>query len=249
MIVSSGCAIVLRSAAAEVEVWRKPMDFMKLLKSLEELLYEVVSWLVFYPLTIWRCLVDPLHMMRYADEELADQPQNQYDDMLSPPLFLLLTLLLAQSLSHAMPSLYDDSALPPVLSSTANLLIARGVIFSVLPLVMAVTLVQRKKIRLTRETLRPPFYSQCYVAALFVLVAGIGLDLMLIPHRAGLGAGATVFCAAILWYGQAQVRWFRQDLQITTAAAIGLFVSRFLVAIIVILAVALAIGWSLKSWK
>ena len=34
------------------------MDFMKLLKSLEELLYEVVSWLVFYPLTLWHSLTD-----------------------------------------------------------------------------------------------------------------------------------------------------------------------------------------------
>ncbi|WP_377298859.1 permease [Rhizobium sp. SGZ-381] len=225
------------------------MDFMKLLKSLEELLYEVVSWLIFYPLTIWRSLVNPLYMMRYADEELADKPQDQYDDMLSPPLFLLLTLLLAQSISHAIPSLYDDSTLPPILSSTANLLIARGVIFSVLPLVMAVTLVRRKNIRLTRETLRPPFYGQCYVAALFVLVAGIGLDLMLIPHQVGLTTGAILFAAAVTWYGQAEVRWFKRDLHITTAASIGLFVTRFLVALIVILVVALALGLTLKSWK
>lgn len=27
---------------------------MKLLKSLEELIYEVVTWLVFYPITMWR---------------------------------------------------------------------------------------------------------------------------------------------------------------------------------------------------
>lgn len=225
------------------------MDFMKLLKSLEELLYEVVSWLVFYPLTLWRSLANPLHMMRYADEELADSPQDQYEDTLSPPLFLLLTLLLAQAISHAIPSLYDDSTLPPILSSTANLLIARGVIFSVLPLVMAVTLVRYKKIRLTRETLRPPFYSQCYVAALFVLIAGIGLDLMLIPHQAGLATGAALFAVAIAWYGQAQVRWFKRDLHITTAAGVGLFLSRFLIAVIVILGVALAIGWTLKSWK
>lgn len=225
------------------------MDFMKLLKSLEELLYEVVCWLVFYPLTLWRSLADPLRMMRYADEELADRPQDQYEDTLSPPLFLLLTLLLAQAISQAVPSLYDSSTLPPILSSTANLLIARGVIFSVLPLVMAVTLVRRKNIRLTRDTLRPPFYSQCYVAALFVLIAGIGLDLMLIPHQAGLATGAALFAVAIGWYGQAQVRWFKRDLHITTVAGVGLFVSRFLMAVIVILGVALAIGWTLKSWK
>lgn len=50
------------------------LDFMKLLKSLEELLYELVSWLLFYPLTMWRSVVRPLSMMRYADTELADRP-------------------------------------------------------------------------------------------------------------------------------------------------------------------------------
>ena len=53
---------------------------MKLLKSLEELLYELVSWLLFYPITMWRSVLKPLNMMRYADTEL------------------LITLLLSQGL-------------------------------------------------------------------------------------------------------------------------------------------------------
>jgi len=40
------------------------MDFMRLLQSLEELLYELVSWLVFYPVTLWRTLTRPREMMR-----------------------------------------------------------------------------------------------------------------------------------------------------------------------------------------
>ncbi len=48
------------------------MDFMRLLKSLEELLYELASWLIFYPMTMWRTLRRPQAMMHYADVELAD---------------------------------------------------------------------------------------------------------------------------------------------------------------------------------
>jgi hypothetical protein len=47
------------------------MDFMRVLRSFEELLYEVASWLVFYPLTMWKALRRPQAMMRYADAELA----------------------------------------------------------------------------------------------------------------------------------------------------------------------------------
>ncbi|SFV34632.1 hypothetical protein SAMN05216456_1952 [Devosia crocina] len=37
------------------------MDFMKLLKSIEELLYELITWFVFYPLTLWR--IDAMNPM------------------------------------------------------------------------------------------------------------------------------------------------------------------------------------------
>ncbi|MBW9115583.1 permease [Rhizobium cauense] len=225
------------------------MDFMKLLKSLEDLLYEMVSWLVFYPITMWRSIVNPLRMMKSADEELGDREEDRYSDTLSPPLFLLLTLLLAQAISSAVPSIYADATLPPLLASTPNLLLARGVIFGMLPLVMAVTLARRKSVRLTRESLRPPFYSQCYVATAFVFVAGMGLDLILIPHHLGLTAGVGVLAVATVWYGLAQIRWFKHDLGISTAASVTLFLGRFLLAIHMIVAVALLIGWTLRNWK
>lgn len=39
------------------------MDFMKIPKSLEEFLYEVMTWLVFYPRKMWLALRRPLVMM------------------------------------------------------------------------------------------------------------------------------------------------------------------------------------------
>lgn len=224
------------------------MDFMKLLKSLEELLFELASWLIFYPMTFWRSLVRPLDMMRYADVELSDSLEDQYDDTLSPPLFLLITLLIAQAVSTAFPSIYDPSTAPKALSSGSNLLIARGVIFSVFPLVMAVTILRRKAIRLTRGTLRPPFFSQCYVVAPFVFFAGLGLDLMLIPGRQGLGAGIFVMLLAFIWYAQAEIRWLRRDLQIGTVLAAGLFVRGLAIAMLTILGLTLLIAWGLKNW-
>src|SRR5690349_10768094 len=70
------------------------MNFFNLLQSLDELLYEVMSWLVFYPITLWRTLVRPLQMMDYSDVEQGDASDQQYTDTLSPPLFLLLSLII-----------------------------------------------------------------------------------------------------------------------------------------------------------
>ncbi len=226
------------------------MDFMKVLKSLEELLYELVSWLVFYPLTLWRACVSPLSMMRYADLELADRPEDQYDDGISPPLFLLITLLIAQGLSTLIPRGAAEKAAETALSaSDTNLLIARGVIFGIFPLAMAVTLLVSKRARVTRNALRPPFFSQCYVAAPFVFLLGLSIDLILIPGGAWAGPGVLVLVMAVLWYGQAQVRWFRLDLAIGTMRAAALFLLAFVLALVAALFVAFAVGWGFQHWK
>ena len=61
------------------------MDFMKLLKSIEELLYELISWFVFYPLTFWRIVRHPIATLSYAQKELTEKSENQFDDAVSPP--------------------------------------------------------------------------------------------------------------------------------------------------------------------
>lgn len=223
------------------------MDFMKLLKSLEELLYELVSWLVFYPVTMWRSIVRPLEMMRYADTELADNPEDQYEDTLSPPLFLLITLLLSQGFSSALPSIYDSAAAAKELGSASNLLIARGVIFGIFPLCMAVTLLRSKNIRITRNSLRPPFFSQCYVAAPFAFVLVLGFDFVSMPQEEGALAGLITIIVAMIWYAQAQIRWFIHDLGMGRARAVFVFFGAFLFATFAAFFIALLITLDAKS--
>jgi hypothetical protein len=220
---------------------------MKLLKSLEELLYELVSWLVFYPVTMWRSVVRPLSMMRYADIELADKPEDQYQDTLSPPLFLLITLLLSQGLSASLPSVYDPTEATRELGSGSNLLIARGVIFGIYPLCMAVTLLRSKSVRISRNSLRQPFFSQCYVAAPFAFIFVLGVDFLSMPQDQGALAGIVAMAVALTWYAQAQVRWFMCDLDIGAIRAAGIFVGAFLFATVAAFFVALLITLDAKS--
>ena len=64
------------------------MDFMKWLNSLDELLYEVMSWLLFFPVTLWRASVQPLRTMGYVEQQVSVPAEEQYAAVLSPPLFL-----------------------------------------------------------------------------------------------------------------------------------------------------------------
>ena len=157
------------------------MNFLTILKSLDDLLYEVMSWLVFYRLTLWRALTQPLVMMRYADTELKDAPERQYTDVLSPPLFLLLTLLISHMVELAVigdsPLIASRRGLAVLISDDTSLIALRMVAFATFPLTMAVRMVRAKRQKLERETLKLPFYSQCYAAGPLALMFSVGTTL------------------------------------------------------------------------
>lgn len=192
---------------------------MKFLKSLDELLYEIVSWLVFYPVTMWRSIRHPKAMMRYAGAELGDDPPEQYTETLSPPLFLLLSLFIAHG-SEIMLARWEATWIrPAMLASDSNLLIFRAILFSLFPLLMSVRLLRRRKIAIDRETLRPPFYSQCYVAAPFALGISVAGQIGRIDTAATAIAGFALFAAVVTWYLAVETRWFKADLGMSAGRA------------------------------
>ncbi|HEV7304890.1 permease [Ensifer sp.] len=217
------------------------MDFMRLLKSIDELLYELVSWLLFYPLTMWRTLRQPQAMMRYADVELSDDASEQYTETLSPPLFLLITLLLAHGVELGLVNQTTPWSPPPLLASDSNLLMFRAVAFGILPLLMAVKLLRHKGARLTRDTLRAPFYSQCYVTAPFALVLSVGMLLTRTQSQSALMTGVAFVLAAFVWYVIVETRWFKADLGLSSARAGLRVVWTLLQALFAILLVGAAI--------
>ncbi|WP_369027247.1 hypothetical protein [Qipengyuania sp. RANM35] len=188
------------------------MDFMKILKSLEQALYEVMVWLVFYPLTMWKVITRPGEMMAYADEELDDADEDRYSDRLSPPIFLAITLGISHALELSTGLNSDQKGL---LADDQNLLAFRMFIYSVYPLVLTVRLLRKQGIALDRKTMLPPFYAQCYVAAPWAAVAGIA------PVVAFSAQGRTgealltalgVMFVAFIWYMVLQTRWFAKSL-------------------------------------
>jgi hypothetical protein len=194
------------------------MGFMQFLKSLDDLLYEIVTWLVFYPITLWRTLRHPWQMMDYADTELEDRPEQQYTDTLSPPLFLLLTLLLSHAVELTVlgqsPLVKDTTGIAGLITDDTTLLLLRLLIFSTFPLIMALRMVRKQKLALTRDTLRQPFYSQCYLAGPFALLIGLGSIATQLHWRDAQLAGAALMTLAFLWYGGFQTRWFARKLQV-----------------------------------
>lgn len=202
------------------------MDLMRLLRSLEELLYELTSWMVFFPRTLWLTLTQPTRMMDYGALEATDDGKkvDPYRATITPPLFLLLALLAA----HGVELLLVPASLllggarytQPGLDSRQNILLFRGVAFSLFPLLLAVRTLRRRGIDIDRDTLKPPFYAQCFVAAPFAFVVSSAAAVQRMEGYAWTDAAwAVLTIGAFVWLLVVETRWFRRHLELSTARA------------------------------
>lgn len=219
------------------------MDFMKLLKSIEELLYELISWFVFYPLTFWRIVVHPIAMLSYAQKELTEKADDQFDDAVSPPILLVLTLVMLHVVEGALNQAWA-AALPSLFQDDRNLLIFRAVSFSLFPLLFATMGLRASGARLTRKILKPAFYSQSYATVPFVLAASIGAQLSGHPTSWSASAvGAGFILAGTGWYLAVETAWLAKTTQVPVwrafATALGLFVAALFLLILIGLGVGL----------
>lgn len=200
------------------------MDLMKLLRSLEEFVFEAIALLFFYPRTLLRIVFKPLQAMEYAEQEEAADKPIPYDDAVSPPLLLLITLALANAAGLALHVPQAADAAPvakAILSSPQNLLLFRSLLFSLIPLTAAVLLLRKRRQVASRSALRQPFFGQCYLASPFALVISLGVSVGQVPGH-HLGLAGTIACAlAFAWMVGVQAAWFRARLGIGWPAALG----------------------------
>jgi hypothetical protein len=200
------------------------MNFLQLLRSFEELLFEVISWLLFYPRTIWRIATHPIAMANYAEREIHDKEDRQFDDSISPPLFLLLSVVLAHVIelqTHALvlPAMNGVGNL--ILRKQDYLLFYRCVMYSTWPLLAATVALTFQHRPLDRRTLRAPFFAQCFLTGPFVLAFSIGTILIRSKAAPHIYIGWTVTVASSLWYIAVQTRWFETSLPCGGLAAFG----------------------------
>ena len=217
------------------------MDFFKLIQSLDELIYEVVSWLLFYPLTLWRMISAPLQTMAAAESEISDPDKGEFTQLVSPPLFLLLTLILVHALelgTVGQNELVTSSAgLSRFISDDTSLIIFRTLMYSALPLFAAMRLVRSRRARLDKQELRGPFYAQSYAAACFALLADAAPLAAYQFHWFGAGLQLAVFGVSLIWLLSVEARWFAAKLNVSIGRGLGeaaLMVGQWLLGVLIL---------------
>ena len=191
------------------------MPFIIFLKSFEVLLFEIVSWLVFYPRTFWRTVRQPLRMMKRAESEMKLEPAEQFRDLVSPPIFLLLTVVAANAIEVAVvgnnPLIDEGIGLAGMITDNTSLILFRLVAFASLPMIAAVFALGVMKRPINRDTLQPIFYAQCFATTPVVLVCSIAETLTRLPQDAANIPAAALFTVGGLFYVGIETSWFRQE--------------------------------------
>lgn len=212
------------------------MDFLKILRSLEEFLYEAITWLFFYPRTFWHILIRPLEMIVYSSGEITNKKDNPFNDSISPPLFLILTLgllhLIEVSLHSQLP-VSKNSVGNMIFGNTQDLIIYRAIAYCIWPLVFATGYLKHSHAVISRETLRDPFFAQCFMVTPFALGLGIGSQLTL-QHAPLLNIiGISCQLLSLGWYLVTQMRWLKFSFQHSYAKAFRLTAGYFMIGSVI----------------
>lgn len=231
------------------------MDIFNLSKVIEKGAFDVMMWILFFPLTILRMIFRPRTTLAYVREEDARAMAEDADDELAfqsamrPALFLFIAVLIASLMVPLTPEeimQYKRSEFgKSLLASWLSLTVYNMVIFSMVPLTAAVLLDVLTPGKMTRQTLRRPFDQQCYIGAPSMLVL---MTLMATYTMMDISTVVAVALALMLWLGRAEYVFFRDNSTMGRLTCLGLSAMTMVVGtLLVSLATIVTIGVNLEG--
>lgn len=188
------------------------MDFLKLLKSFEDFVYEALIWLILLPKTLWRVVLRPRQMVTYVQAEQTREGDDRYGDAISPPLLLILCVLVSHGIDLALRKQADQemgTLAGEMLKSEQNLLLYRTMAFGIWSLAGSVWYMLHTRQPIHRVNLRNPFYEQCYLVAPFAMAMSVSTTFALSGGLlSAFGVGLALL--ALLWFFIAEWHWVRE---------------------------------------
>ena len=195
------------------------MNLASIIRSIEEVIVEVVLWFVLIPKTLAKLITSPAWSMDYVTAEFARPAEQRFDEYLSPvTLWLVLGVI---------PCFWAMAPIAHFLGEDAKeQVFVLAVSLAVLPLGFAIGLLAAQGQRITRSNLRPLFYAQCYC---FTPVVVLALPAVLMTNRPDAFAhlprflGEISIAIGLTWLFFAEIVTIRRTLQTTWMRALLLF--------------------------
>jgi len=143
------------------------MSQFKILQALEDLIFEIMAWIMLLPKTLFQVIFTPVKIIDYVRSEWEKKPEERFDQFLSPIFFWIMVAVLPLTYTLLTEKELQQDGIFAVFSENKLLL---GACIAALPLLVYVTwieLINNRPIR--KSALRQMFYVQCYITSPAVL--------------------------------------------------------------------------------
>lgn len=214
------------------------MDVFNIAKSIEKFIFELLMWLIFYPYTLFRVILQPGYMLEYARQETVRDEDISFDSGMKPSIFLFLSIVIAAFFAPLAPAdlatIKGSQTGQYVTQSWINLLFFRMAVFSIFPITFALIYDLITPGQVTRNSLKVPFNQQCYICAPFTLVTS--LSFILYPHTGNI-AYLLALIAAQIWLLVSNFFFFKGQVGKSNGASAALTVTAFIIAWIAFLGI------------
>jgi hypothetical protein len=187
----------------------------------------------------------PDWIIAYTDKELGESPGEQFTDLISPPLFLIMSVVIAHGVEVALGNRLPRTnmqLLNQITASEENLLIFRAILYSVFPLVMAAGLLHARGTPIDRATLRSPFFLQCYLAAPFAVVTSSAVAFLTAHGPTYSVIGGVLLALALIWFVVVETRWLYRQIEQGWWRAFGLALRYLLFALLLVALILAAVA-------
>src|SRR5688572_6702391 len=154
------------------------MDFVKMIQSLQDLVFEIVVWVLLLPKTFFRALLRPDLMVKYVNSEFQKEPEKQFDDYVPPVLFYLMLAVIPAALYTWTGQGTEEGRSPFELTENNVLTSVLTTLISLLIYLVWIEALNKRPLR--RSGLRRLFFIQCYLVTpaqlIYTLLLGAGFD-------------------------------------------------------------------------
>ena len=207
------------------------MDILKIIESVEELLYGIALWILLAPRTLLFVIRRPQLITSYMAAQSAQLPEERFKEMMSPMLFwcligivphvMLLDYLVTIPTSRVST---EPEWISFMRQPFATRLIAIAITAIAGPLAIARKVLMETGQQVDRESLRSPFSVQCYcltpVYVLFLPTVFFILRFREVPVGAPTYISRVMFLLACSWFFWAESVVLVAQLSVSRGSAI-----------------------------
>lgn len=208
------------------------MDFLKLIQSLQDLIFEIAVWALLIPKTLFHVIFRPAWMVKYVNQEFEKPADEQFDEYMPPGLFFLAMAMIPSALLTWTQNMnFNLIESLSQLSETNLLTSAFTTLISILIYLVWIKWLNKHPVK--RSGLKRLFMIQCYLVTpaqfiYVVLILFFGITNLPVSL---VGMALLVFYESFAFQDELKVSW-RKGLWLAAIPYVAFFALVFILYLV-----------------